>query len=636
MALDLTDDGIVLSDENSSKGIDVDCDPVRGAKLFTHLDAHGGRRIDVPSALAASQVLEMDLMLFARAPDDPEFAADLAWDDVCFDIAGEPASRLWQVSRGCGIEAIRLTRLSNLPEEEYVFLFRHATIGKSAKDHAVSISGIAGHAGELRFLYAGRMFWIHSGGRTPLEVDDRPVKGACLIPLAVGQRVRLAGVEILVSRFSQLHLDDEGASPGPLTPASDKRLAGGDAGLPEAAPASPLRPKPEASPAVAPMRSPGGPPLAPPLPPPLPGGGHAAVRRTPASNDSVSASTDPVRRALASTAVITAPDGHGSGFLGARGIVVTNYHVVADSPIADLRIAFPDGDACEEEFVPVGLLHEDPTHDLAFLRIATDRAPLAPSAGFRHRNGHRIVAIGSPGVGAAGQRLENLATDGRLGPEYAGNPESPVLWSLSMAVNPGNSGGPVIDAETGEVVAVVVARFLDTDGHSLAVPFKAFWRGLEIARGADSSGSLEALSLHRQRLCRRAITQLLERIEAASAALFDEIEQPDLSVADFVHHAVNTFTNECGIALATELESLKPTVVAELTALRGDGQCPADRCAILERAWGGIERLCRQLSAEVGRLEIDIFVDEVRSAVNRVRKALDTIGDLANRDQTPE
>jgi hypothetical protein len=73
-----------------------------------------------------------------------------------------------------------------------------------------------------------------------------------------------------------------------------------------------------------------------------------------------------------------------------------------------------------------------------------------------------------------------------------------------------------------------------------------------------------------------------------------------------------------------------------LTALRGDGQCPAYRCSLLERAWGGIERLCRQLSAEVGRLEIDIFVDEVRSAVNRVRKALDTIGDLANRDQTPE
>ena len=92
MALDLSDDGFVLADEKSAKGIDVDCDPVKGEKTFTYMDAHGGRHIDLPSPLSASLSLEMELTIFGRNPDDADFRSDLDWDDVCFEIASSAES----------------------------------------------------------------------------------------------------------------------------------------------------------------------------------------------------------------------------------------------------------------------------------------------------------------------------------------------------------------------------------------------------------------------------------------------------------------------------------------------------------------------------------------------------------------
>ncbi len=68
IALDLTDDGLVLVDEGSAKGVDVDCDPVKGEKTFTYLDAHGSRHIDLPSPLSSSLSLEMSSRFLAVIP----------------------------------------------------------------------------------------------------------------------------------------------------------------------------------------------------------------------------------------------------------------------------------------------------------------------------------------------------------------------------------------------------------------------------------------------------------------------------------------------------------------------------------------------------------------------------------------
>jgi len=620
MALDLTDDGLVLVDEKSAKGVDVDCDPVKGDKMFTHLDTHGGRQVDLPSPLSASLVLEMDLTLFGCDPQDPDFRSDLEWDDICFEVAGEPTSRLWQVARTCGIEAARLRRLNNLADEEYVFLYRHAGIGKSAKDHAIALPGLAA-ASDIRLLYAGRMFWLHSGGRTPLTLDSEMITGACLVPLAIGQSFGIGGTTMRVGKFAQLGLDDEAGDAGAPAPGpaavpgslSNAATAGRD-------PMADVPPAPNPSPApVAPMRAatftppPPPPPRTVPSPPPSP----------PQSDASALSSADPIRAALRSVAVITGDGGHGSGFLGAPGVLVTNHHVVADSPTERLSASFPDNRDVAGRSFPLSVIHEDPVHDLAFLRIEAAIPPLPVKTGFSHRNGHRIVAIGSPGVGPGGEKLENLTTDGRLGPVYDDGSGSPALWALSMAVNPGNSGGPVVDAETGEVLAVVVAKFTSTEGHALAVPFSSFASGLAVATSATDADRARAVSLHRQRHCVHAIACLVDRAAGAVHELLSEMNGMSGSGSDAIHSLVNAFTTGFGQTLTDEVASLKPTITGELARLRDDGQCPADTCARLERAWGGTERLARQASAEVGRLEIDIFADDVRTALDRCRSLVD-------------
>lgn len=617
MALDLTENGLMLVDEKSAKGVDVDCDSVRGDKTFTHLDAPGGRHIDLPSPLSASIVLEMDLALFGQDPRNPDFRTDLEWDDVCFEVAGEPASRPWQIARTSGMEAARLRRLNNLSEEEYVFLYRHARIGRSAKDHAIAISGLGAVAGDLRLLYAGRMFWLHSEGSVAITLNGERIDGACLMPLAIGQAIGIAGTTMRVGRFQQFGLDDEGSS-----------AASGASGSMSAAETAGLRSQscptldPGGSPPVAPMGVVNQPRPSVQFPPPPP---PPRQREQLPPPDVDSSSDDPIRAALGSVAVIAGMHGHGSGFMAAPGVLATNYHVIADSIIDRLSASFPDNRAIAGVPFPLRLLHEDPANDLAYLRVEADIPPLRLKPGFVHRNGHRIVAIGSPGLGFGGEKLENLSTDGRLGPVYRDDSDAPELWALSMAVNPGNSGGPVLDAETGEVLAVVVAKFTATEGHGLAVPFDVFSRGLGISLGLNDAGLRQIASLHRQRYCLRTIGQFVNRFDEATRRMLAECDGLAASGGDMIHSYVNSFTSGFGCEAANEVGMIKTSLIGELSLLRDDGCCSSDRCDRLERAWGGLERLARQISAEVGRLEVDIFTDEVRTALERSRCLLDAL-----------
>ncbi|MFM7138175.1 MAG: S1C family serine protease [Planctomycetota bacterium] len=193
---------------------------------------------------------------------------------------------------------------------------------------------------------------------------------------------------------------------------------------------------------------------------------------------------DPIQAVLESVAVVALPgEGHGSGFVIAPGVLVTNYHVVEDALIQDLGVMFPDNQSVEKRKLRVQLLHEDVANDLAFLAIDADVRPLRLSQDYRHTNGQRIVAVGSPGTGDEGPTLENLTTDGRLGPELRLD-DGTSRWALSMAVNGGNSGGPVVDAATGEVIAVIVAKFTQTEAQSLAIPHPILARELTKARAA--------------------------------------------------------------------------------------------------------------------------------------------------------
>jgi len=139
----------------------------------------------------------------------------------------------------------------------------------------------------------------------------------------------------------------------------------------------------------------------------------------------------------------------GSGFqVDASGLLVTNFHVVAEFAHAPRRFRLEYLDAAGER-VPLELLDVDVVHDLALLRtpaplVAT--LALAPGAPVQ---GERLYSLGNP------LDLAMTIVEGTYNGYVDAARFRQMLFSASL--NPGMSGGPALN-EAGEVVGVNVAH----------------------------------------------------------------------------------------------------------------------------------------------------------------------------------
>ena len=141
------------------------------------------------------------------------------------------------------------------------------------------------------------------------------------------------------------------------------------------------------------------------------------------------------------------------------GIILTNLHVVSGAE--RIEVEFEDG--TESEATIIGAR---PEHDLAVLQAKKLPDDL-PAATLRSTAdlavGDEVIAVGFPfGIGPS----VSAGVVSGLRREYDGK-DRPVLTNLiqfDAAVNPGNSGGPLVTAE-GEVVGIVTAILNPTDQH---------------------------------------------------------------------------------------------------------------------------------------------------------------------------
>ena len=154
------------------------------------------------------------------------------------------------------------------------------------------------------------------------------------------------------------------------------------------------------------------------------------------------------------------------------GIILTNLHVVNGSKA--LKVVFHDG--TESDAVVTGV---QPEHDLAVLQARTIPDDLA-AATLRSTQGLRpgdpVVAVGFPfGIGPS----VSAGVISGLGREYQNADGKRILSNLiqfDAAVNPGNSGGPLITPE-GEVIGIVTGLLNPTEhrvfiGIGFAVPIE--------------------------------------------------------------------------------------------------------------------------------------------------------------------
>ncbi len=158
----------------------------------------------------------------------------------------------------------------------------------------------------------------------------------------------------------------------------------------------------------------------------------------------------------------------GSGFfISGDGYLLTNHHVIESevepgpSVSSRLSIRLPGS---KGERLPAKVIGWDRNLDLALLK--TEYKPdyvFTLATGADPIPGQRLQALGSPGG------LEATLTEGIVSASQRPLLAVGEVMQIDVAVNPGNSGGPLVDSK-GRVVGIVFAGIRDFQGVNFAIP----------------------------------------------------------------------------------------------------------------------------------------------------------------------
>ncbi len=172
----------------------------------------------------------------------------------------------------------------------------------------------------------------------------------------------------------------------------------------------------------------------------------------------------------------TVPRGVGSGFfISSDGYLLTNHHVIDGA--TEIFVTLTDGTEYTAQVVG-----SDQRTDVALLKIeATDMTTLPIGTAQDLKKGQWVLAIGSP------FGLESTVTAGIVSAIGRETGDFLPFIQTDVAVNPGNSGGPLLDLN-GEVVGInaqIVSRSGGFMGISFAIPID---EAMEVADQLRESG----------------------------------------------------------------------------------------------------------------------------------------------------
>lgn len=273
------------------------------------------------------------------------------------------------------------------------------------------------------------------------------------------------------------------------------------------------------------------------------------------------------------------PAGSGSGFIfSSDGLVFTNSHVVDGA--ARIMVSL-----LNENEIEGFLIGKDPDTDLAILKIYTDGYSVAKLGDAQQLQiGQFVIAIGNPYGYQHTVTTGVVSALGRTLQTQSGRLVDNVIQS-DAALNPGNSGGPMINTD-GEVVGVNTAVIQGAQGLSFSVDINT---AKEIASQLIKDGKvfkaylglmLQEISInpkikqHYNLANKKGL--FITRIEPGSPASRSQLQEGDVIVS-FHGKPVNT-THELFKELSRKdiLDMIDITVVRH-TELLNFGIFPSDR-----------------------------------------------------------
>ena len=159
--------------------------------------------------------------------------------------------------------------------------------------------------------------------------------------------------------------------------------------------------------------------------------------------------------------------GSGSGvIIREDGYIVTNNHVIEGASKIEVTLN-------TNQTYAATLVGTDPATDIALLKVEASGLPVIPFGDSdKLRLGEWVIAIGSPYDLRSTITAGIVSAKGRSMPNYTGEFKIESFIQTDAAVNPGNSGGALVD-KNGNLVGINTAIISQTgsySGYSFAVP----------------------------------------------------------------------------------------------------------------------------------------------------------------------
>lgn len=196
----------------------------------------------------------------------------------------------------------------------------------------------------------------------------------------------------------------------------------------------------------------------------------AVLQACPTFSGSLPADTE---AAMSAVVVLEDDSSQGSGtFVSPDGVILTAAHVVDESRVVDVRTR--DGRSFTARKIRVDVLH-----DVALLQVEglTDPVPCLTAAMGDPSLGTEVFVLGAP------EGLEFSVSKGIVSSLRTEHGQRFVQTDAS--VNPGNSGGPMLDNQ-GRVIGVVSWKRSDAEGLGFAVPVTDTFTYLNLASGPST------------------------------------------------------------------------------------------------------------------------------------------------------